>query len=154
MSVQDSYSINMGRGYAGQLADLNKNRIISRLAEGGAIGMGVVVSRGTADDQAVLGGTDPIGVTVRTLDREGDLGTADLEYKEKDAMAVIEDGCVLVSVGSVGVPGDVLKFNNTTGAILTGAPGAGETALPGVLEETVANVDDIAKIRLIDVGGA
>jgi hypothetical protein len=154
MSVQTSYAINMDRAYPGLLADLNKNRIISRLAEGGAIPFGTVVSRGTADDQCVLGGTDPIGVALRTLDREGDLGTADLEYKEKDAVAVIEDGAVYVSVGSTGSPGDVLKYVNATGAILTGAPGTGETALPGVLEETVAAVDDIARIRLIDVGGA
>lgn len=144
------YEINMVKGYAGELADLNPARTLSRAAEGGAIGFGLVVSRGTNDDQAVLGGdpkVTPLGVTVRSLDREGEHLTGAVEYKETETMAVLQNGSIYAVVEVGGNPGDVLKYNTTTGAVGVGIPGEGEAELPGSLEST-ADADTIAKIRV------
>lgn len=148
--MTETYSINMALGYAGELADLNPARTISRAAEGGAIGFGLVVSRGTNDDQAVLGGdpkVTPLGVTVRSLDREGERLTGAIDYKETETMAILQDGTIYAKVGIGGSPGDALFYNTTTGAIGVGIAGEGEATLPGTLEST-AEADAIAKIRV------
>jgi len=145
--MTETYQTNMVIGYAGGLADLNPARMISRAAEGGAIGFGLVVSRGTNDDQAVLGGAVPLGVTVRSLDREGERLTGAIEYAETETMAILQSGSIYAAVAVGGSPGDVLNYNTTTGVIGIGAPGEGEAELPGVLEST-AEADAIAKIRV------
>lgn len=55
MSVQTSYSTNTAVAYNGQLADLNPKEVVSKLAQVSAISPGVVVSRGTADNQCKAG---------------------------------------------------------------------------------------------------
>lgn len=148
--MTDSYETNMAIGYAGELADLNPARTISRAAEGGAIGFGLVVSRGTNDDQAVLGGdpkVTPLGITIRSLDREGEYLTGAIEYKETETMGLLQNGTIYAAVEVGGNPGDALKYNVTTGAVGIGLPGEGEAELPGTLESTAAD-GEIAKIRV------
>jgi len=149
MSAQITYERNMPIAYAGQLADIHPRIVTSKLAEGGDIAFGLVVSRGTADNQATLGGTAPIGVTVRDLAHEGVQGTGAIDYKETEAMAVMEDGWLYAAIADTGSPGDLLKYTNATGVIGTGAAGAGETKLPGTLESTITTGGDIGLIHIV-----
>jgi hypothetical protein len=148
MSAQTTYTTNTGSAYAGQLADLEPKEVVSRLAESGDIGFGLAVSRGTADDQATLGGSAFLGVTLRSLDREGTVLTGAVDYDQYSAMAVLRSGYCWVTVADTGSPGAKLNYNTTTGAIGVGAPGAGEAEFPGTLETTVASGGTLGLIRV------
>jgi len=142
MSNQTSYDINTANAVAGQVADIGFNEIDSFSAEG-AIGFGVVVSRGTNDGQALAGGdATGIGVTVRDLAREGAANSGAVSYADTETAAVMRFGSgskINVVVPSGGSAGDALNYIDATGVIDTGAAGAGETDITGAtLEEDVA----------------
>lgn len=149
MSVQTSYERDMPIAYAGQIADMQPRQVTSKLAESTDIGFGLVVSRGTADNQAILGGSAPIGISLRDLAHEGVQGSGVIDYKETEAMAVMEEGWCYVAISNTGSPGDALKYNTTTGVLGAGAPGGGEAVLPGTLESTVSTGGDIGLVRIV-----
>lgn len=146
MSAQTTYSATMAVAYEGMLADLEPKEVVSKVAEGSAIGFGLAVNQGTSDNEAELGGTAVIGITVRSLDRESSPSV--VQYAQYETMAVLKRGYIWVAIENTGAPGDVLYSDDTTGAIGTGAPGAGQTALSGTLESTVASAGDLGLIRV------
>jgi len=149
MPAQTAYSINTGAAYEGGIADLQDSEVVAKLAEDSAISFGRVVSRGTADDQCVLGGLDPIGVSLRDLARMGAYdGAATIKYAETEAVSVLRRGWLYGKCVGGGVAGAAVKYNTTTGILGAGAPGSGELALPGATwEQTLAN-NAIGKVRL------
>ena len=148
MSAQTSYSRTHNAAYEGMIADLEPKEVLSKAAEGSDIGFGLVVSRGTADTEATLGGSAPIGVSLRSLDREGAVNTGAIDYTETETMAVMRSGYCWVTVADTGSPGDLLNYNTTTGAIGVGTPAAGEAVLPGTLETTVSSGGTLGLIRV------
>ena len=152
MSAQTSYEINTPERTHGNLADIRESEIVTRLAEGSAIGVGVVVSVGTGDHQAVIGGAVAgiEGVTVKDLSLEAKaVGDATLEYRQGDPMSVIKSGAICIQLASGGAKGDALKYDTTTGAIDAGAPAAGEVALPlGYSLENTVGANGVGIIRL------
>jgi len=150
MSAQTTYTKLHNAAYAGLIADLEPKEVVSKHAEGGDIGFGLAVSRGTADDQATKGGSAVLGVTVRSLDREGAVTTGAVDYDQYSTMAVMRAGYCWVNVQDTGSPGAALNYNTTTGLIGVGDPGAGELVFPGTLESTVASGGDLGLIRVQD----
>lgn len=152
MAAQTSYSIYTRARLHGNLSDIRDYEADSYISEGSAIPMGVVVSQGTTDDQAVLGGAvaGVLGITIKDLGLEGKApGDATLEYKENDVMSVLRRGTINIAIPSGGAKGAALKYNETTGVIDAGAPAAGETALPlGYSLETTVQAGEVAIIRL------
>lgn len=148
MSAQTTYTVLHDAAYAGLIADLEPKEVVSKVAEGGDIGFGLVVSRGTSDNEATKGGSAAIGVTVRSLDREGAVTTGAVDYDQYSTMAVMKSGYCWAVIADTGVPGAVLNYNTTTGAIGTGVPGAGEKVLPGTLESTVSSGGDLGLIKV------
>jgi hypothetical protein len=148
MSAQTTYTKTHAAAYEGLIADLEPKEVVSKVAEGSDIGFGLVVSRGTSDNEATLGGSAPVGVSVRSLDREGAVTTGAIDYDQYSTMAVMRSGYCWVTVADTGSPGAVLNYNTTTGAIGVGVPGAGEAVLPGTLESTVASGGDLGLVRL------
>jgi hypothetical protein len=147
MSAQTTYSSTIDAAYAGLVADLEPKEVVSKACESATIGFGLAVNQGTADEQAVLGGTSVIGITVRSLDREG-TSTA-VQYSQYEAMGVLREGYIWVEIENTGSPGDALYTDDVTGEIGAGAPGAGETALPNsTLETTVSSAGDLGLIRV------
>lgn len=141
MSVQTTYTATIPKAYAGLVADNNPYRIITKICETVAgIPYGRKVSRGTSDDQAVIGGaTGHLGIAVRVHNQENTLGTESQTYRETDAMAILQEGSVFLYVTTAGSPGDPLYSVDADGTIGAGAPGAGQTAIAGAtLEETLA----------------
>jgi len=147
---QTSYSQDMARGYAGQIADCAWNNVESKVVESAAA-PGLVVSRGTDKErQVVKGGTAPIGVLVRDLANENNTGDA-LVYAAKDVVGVITAGKVLVSVDSAGTAGAKIYVTSATGVVGVGTASTGQVQLNGTLEETITAAG-IAMIKLEEQG--
>ena len=96
MSAQTSYSIKQPKAYAGLIYAQAPHDIVSRDVETVAgIGFGVAVSRGTNKErQIVAGGTEFLGITIRSLDKEGAANTGAIQWNEKEAAGVLRDGYI------------------------------------------------------------
>lgn len=138
----------------GELYNPNLADIISSLVCGDAagIGSGLVVSRKTSYEAttATKGGSKVVGISLRAAAiGEGGAVNNDV-YDEKALMRIVRKGYVCVPCTMTGTAGSrQISYNTTTGAIVLGAPGAGEAALYGVeLENTVAASPGVARLRI------
>ena len=150
MSAQTSYDINTKARIHGSLSDLRDNEIVSRLAEGGDIGFGLVVTLGTdKEKQAVIGGAAPYGITVRDLSLQYDqVGQTELKYVDEDPMSLIRRGAINLACAEGCTPDSAVKYNTTTGVIGAGAPGGGEAALAGCKWDSVTAAGEVGVLRL------
>lgn len=150
MAAQTSYSRLTNTGFPGLLVDLNPKDIVSRSVETPAgIPFGVVVSRGTdRERQIVLGGTAPLGVSLRVLSQEGAANTGAVQWDVTDTAAVLREGYVFVVCPAGCTAGDAVKFTTATGVLDSGAAGAGEQALVGATWETTTAAGGVAVLRL------
>jgi hypothetical protein len=138
MSAQTHYEMRAGIGYPG-LVDGLRNDVITKLAEGaGVIVPGVVVSRGLVDPDraAILGGMDPLGISVREHRENQDDGAA--EYPVTFDFPVLEKGVVWVNLATTGSAGNALSYDSDTGRVYAEAtPGGDRRYLPGRLLDTI-----------------
>jgi len=150
MSAQTSYSIKQPKAYAGLIYAQAPHDIVSRMVETVAgIGFGVAVSRGTDKErQIVAGGTDFLGITIRSLDKEGAANTGDIQWNETEAAGILRDGYIWAVCPAGCNPGDAVKYTDATGVLDAGAAAAGETQLDGAQWETVAAAGELAVIRI------
>lgn len=150
MSAQTSYSIKQPIAYAGLIYAQAPHDIISRDVETVAgIGFGVAVSRGTDKDrQAVIGGTDFLGITIRSLDKEGAANTGAIQWNEKEAAGILRNGYIWAVCPTGCTAGDAVKYTDATGVLDAGAAGAGETQLDDAVWDTTASAGGLAVIRL------
>lgn len=155
MSAQTSYKIKHAAALAGLIYAQAPSDIISRDVEGVAgFDFATVVSRGTdKDKQAVLGGTTGIlGITIRSLEREGAASTGTVKYSEKETAGIMREGYVWVPCPSGCVPGDAVNFVETTGILDSGAPvGTGETGLDDCFWDSTAAAGELAILRVSNV---
>lgn len=152
MTAQTSYTINQAVAYAGLVYALAPSDIISRAVETAAgVEFGAAVSRGTdKDKQAVVGGTDFLGITIRSLEREGAANTGAVKYSQYEAAGIIREGYVWATCPAGCTPGDQVKYNNATGVLDSGVAGGGETQITGAVWDTTAAAGELAVIRLAD----
>lgn len=150
MSAQTSYTINQTKAYAGLISTQAPHDIVSRNIEGVAgIGFGVAVSRGTdKENQASIGGTDFLGITVRSLDKEGAANTGAIQWNEKEAAPILRSGYLWAVCPSGCNPGDDVIYTTLTGVLDSGTVSSGETQLEGGQWDTVASAGELAVIRL------
>lgn len=150
MSAQTSYAINQRVALAGLVYAQAPHDIVSRLVETEAgIDFGVAVSRGTdLEKQVVLGGTSFLGITVRSLDREGAANTGAIKYAETESAAVLRDGYIWAVCPAGCNPEDPVFYTNADGVLDAGTAGVGETQLDGATWETVAAAGELAVIRI------
>lgn len=151
MSAQLSYAINQNKAYAGMVYDQSPKNIISRAVETEAgIGFGVAVSRGTTvDTQCKLGGSSFIGITARTLDREGAVSTGAIKYAQKETAAILRQGYIWAVCPSGCVPGNAVNYVIATGVLDSGvAASSAEMDLDGATWETTAAAGELGVIRL------
>jgi hypothetical protein len=150
MSAQTEYGINIPVGYAGLIYAQAPSDIVSRLVEtSDGIPFGVAVSRGTDTERQIeLGGTDFLGITIRSLEEEGAANTGDIQWEESVSAGVMRNGYIwAVSVDGC-TAGDSVNYVDADGTFGTGTAGAGETQLDGASWETTASAGDLAVIRL------
>lgn len=150
MSAQTSYSIKQPKAYAGLVYAQSPHDIVSRDVETVAgIGFGVAVSRGTDKERQIdAGGADFIGITIRSLDKEGAANTGAIQWNETESAGVLRTGYIWTACPAGCNPGDAVKYTNATGVIDAGAPVAGETAIANAQWETVAAAGGLAVIRI------
>ena len=146
--MQTTYTQYPGIAYPGLLDGIPSNhRITSKKLESATVSPGILVSRGTDKaEQALVGGTDPLGVVVRSLNIEN-TGN-ELVYVATDMVAVIEEGVVWVELGSTGTAGSAIFSVDATGVIHAGTAGADQTHLKGELLTSAASSGDLVKIYL------
>lgn len=153
MTAQTSYTIYQAKAYAGQLVDLGPSVRISRSAEGD-IDFGVVVGRGTDSvNQCVPGNggalIDILGITYRSLEREGAANTGAIKYAEKETVGILQQGYIYAVCPSGCAAGATVKFNNTTGVLDAGGAVAGETVLDDAQWDSTTPAGEIGIIRLL-----
>ncbi len=150
MSAQTSYSINKPVAYPGLIYAQAPHEIASRSVETAAgIGFGLAVSRGTdTENQVVIGGASLLGITVRSLDREGAANNGGISYLEKETAGILRSGSIWATCPTGCVPGDVVNYNTTTGVLDSGAAGTGEALVPNAVWDSVGAAGDLAVIRI------
>lgn len=150
MSAQTSYNIAQAIAYAGGIYAQAPHDIISRAVETAAgIAFGVAVSRGTDKDaQAVVGGSDLLGIVIRSLDKEGAANTGAIQWNELEQAGILRSGYVWAKCVAGCVPGNAVNYNTTTGVLDAGAPGAGEAAVPNASWESTASANGLAVLRI------
>jgi hypothetical protein len=79
----------------------------SRILESVEAGFGLACSQGAGDNGAVVGGTAFIGVTRADPDGEN--------YRQRDTVAVLVTGDVLVRVSATVTPSSAVKYDQATG---------------------------------------
>ena len=138
----------------GQVADSNPAEYNSEDAfcEDTSIGFGIVVSRGTADDEVTKGGDGTsLGVTVKVnKETESDLTT--VQYNQYEAVTYLISGNIWVTLNNAGNAGDNLYYNDTTGAIYAGTASTGQTQFPTgckLLTDTASGA--VGKIRITNM---
>jgi hypothetical protein len=145
-SVQDTYSENIGKAYAGMIADLRLCDVVTGLCETEAgIAFGKAVSRGVADKGVVLGGTQFAGVTTRDVTLPA---SQEDTYAEGQEVGVLRHGTIWLTVGEAVNAGDPVYYNTTAGTWFKSA-GAGRTQVTRAQWESSAT-SGLAKCHFAD----
>lgn len=140
--VQSTYSETMPVALPGMPADADYSAATKLCETAAGIAFGVVVSRGTADKGAIVGGSEFVGVTIRDITQDSD------NYDQYDNMGVMQRGHIWVTVGGNVAAGDDVTYNTTTGVLSSTAAGAGQVAIAGASWETTVSSGGFAKLRL------
>lgn len=153
MSAQTTYSLNISKGLAGQIYDLSTSVINSYSVETAAgADFGIAVSRGTDKErQVVIGASDLVGITVRSLDREGVGSTSEIKYAQKETVGTMAFGHIYVVCPTGCTAGDAVKATTATGVLDAGAASAGETQLDGAKWETTTAAGEVGVISITSV---
>jgi hypothetical protein len=149
MSVQTSYELDIAKGLPGLIYALAPADVVTRAVETAAgVPFGVAVSQGTGDNQAVLGGTSFLGVSIRSLEQEGAANTGAIQWDEQEAMGILRTGYIYVTCPAGCVPGDLVKYTDATGVLDAGAAAAGETQLTNAAWQTTAAAGELGVIKI------
>ncbi len=155
MSGQTTVELRIENATPGLISDIHSNNeIVSRAAQvtpPAQIVFGLVVGRGTnPDDQAIPGGspTNFLGVTVRSVGKEGIQNALVLAYSNTEAMAIMREGRIFATCPTGCVPGDVVNFVNATGVLDSGAAIADETNIVGASWESTTAAGKVGLLRL------
>lgn len=144
-SVQTTYDDNIGVGYAGAIVSTERGNLISRNVEdSGGIGFGLAVVQGSEDKGCTLGdaSTVPLGVTVRTQDRDPDSPDA---FAFNESARIMTKGVIWVLAQNAVEAGDPVEAK--ADGRLGDDAGAG-TLVPGWRWETSAGAGELAQLRL------
>jgi hypothetical protein len=143
VAVQTTYGRTLTKALAGQPADEHRFTADTlQVNKAAGIGFGLVVSyNGTNNRDVGLGGTDPIGISVRsTTLRPSDEDT----YQDNADIVVLTKGDIWVTTEDNVAAGDLVEYNITTGQL--GSDGG--TELLGARWMTTALAGAIALVRL------
>lgn len=145
-SIQNTYPEKLDKGRPGGIVNAELSNLISRNVETAAgIGFGVVVQRGTNDDQiAAFAGGTPLGITVR--ERSTNANTPD-KFAQYDSARVMTKGPIFVNSAEAVTAGNGVFVDNTTGALYN-ATAAGRTQLPNAVWDTTTSAAGLAVVAL------
>lgn len=125
MAIQTVYNETMDAGRVGAIADTGTKTLISRTAEVGAVGFGLPVAQGVADNgahKAKTGDTAILGITVR------ERSATDDQWAVGESMRVMTQGVIWVEAAATVAAGDPVHvlvdtatFSNAAGVVIAGA---------------------------------
>ena len=149
--TQDVFTQYSQIGFHGQQNSAFPAWIDSQHAEGGDIGFGVAVVRGTADDQAALPTAgfvtgDIVGVTLRSQASEVDSANAVTAYAENNAMSVLKTGRIYLTVSDGATRGDPAYVVVNTGEIVSTV--GSNVLLTGATWVTSAGAGEVAELEI------
>lgn len=151
--VQTAYSRYRPGSQNGMLASAKASDVIdtgiSDMPAGQGIGFGLAVSQGAMSDQGVVlgtlsGGTFR-GITIADPTLANRSSTFTDKYEPGENVAVLVNGDIWVVTADAVVPGAVVKFSTTTGALSTGT---GTTIANAEWRTTQATPGGLAVVRL------
>jgi len=151
MAAQLSYDLSTPVAYPGLIYAQFPSDVQSFSVETVAgIPFGVAVSRGTDEErQIILGGNALLlGISIRSLDREGAANTGAIQYNVTETAGVMRSGHIYVVCPTGCMPTVPVKYVIATGVIDSGAPAAGELAIPNATWETHTAAGQIGIVRL------
>ncbi|MDB5177495.1 MAG: hypothetical protein JWN75_1163 [Candidatus Saccharibacteria bacterium] len=139
----------MRAGLPGQIADMNGYDADTRIVESaGGIPFGVVCGQGAADKGAVIGGANPVGISIRDITLIHDTANLD-RFVQKENVALLKRGTIWVIVGGTVTPTSVVSYNLATGIVSAAADDGSNDLLPGAKFLTSATVGQIAQLRVL-----
>lgn len=142
-NVQPNYNTTMGRGFAGERADMRSFEVVSRVCEDVSIGFGVAVIRGTADNEVKVGAAGKFaGLTVRDITLPA--ANADV-YKAGNVVGVMTRGTMFAVPTANVAPGDAVYY--TAVGALTNVS-TNNTLIPDAAWETTTASGNLAVLRL------
>ena len=163
MAFQSSVALNQGFVVGGDIVFEGSTRAtpgVVKVGSGGAAATDIVVGRAftidAADGQYYPGGTGVFGGILANSNAYASFGTSaggslapTLVLPAGEVGEFLEMGEILVQLTNAAAIGAAVKFNNTTGVLSSGAPDAGETAVPNAKVVRYANAAaGIAVVRL------
>jgi len=150
--VQSTYSENIRQAVPGLLANMTNWNADTRHVETAAgIGFGLACGQGAAERGARLAAaaaTGFVGISLRDVAVAA--GNSD-KYLKEDAMSVLTQGDIWVTVGGDVVAGQPVTFNSTTGVLSATAASGTQFTIAGARWMTSASNGALAIVRL---GGA
>jgi hypothetical protein len=163
MPFQSSVALNQGFGVPGDIVFEGPTRAtpgVVKVGSGGASAADIVVGRAftidAADGQYYPGGTGVFGGILANSNAYASYGTSaggslapTLVLPAGEVGEFLEMGEIVVQLSNAAAIGAAVCFVNATGALKSGAPGAGETAVPNAKVVRYANAAaGLAVVRL------
>ena len=168
MAFQSSVALNQGFGVVGDIVFEGPTRAtpgVVKVGSGGADATDIVVGRAftidAADGQYYPGGTGVFGGILANSNAYASYGDVSYGTSAGGSLAptlvlpagevgeFLEMGEIVVQLSNAAAIGAAVKFNNTTGVLSSGAPDAGETAVPNAKVVRYANAAaGLAVVRL------
>lgn len=160
MPVQTTYSLEHDAAFPGLRADLSIVDIISKAAEDSAIGFGLAVVQGTADNQCKLPTAltgEFLGITERQLNDVANSSDV-AEYAEDSEVNIVRFGRVWAECEDGCSPGDPVYYRVTAagaeevGALRTDDDSGDGVLITGATWRTTATAGNLAIIELGSIG--
>jgi hypothetical protein len=152
MPIQD-FNIYTNNGYAGDLVDSGPRVVQSGVVEGGDIGFGKAVKRGTAGKQIVIGGEAAVfAISQREYNHEASTRPSDgtTKYRETESISLIRQGYLYIKLtGATSInAGEVLHVDTVTGEFTKVAVAGNVIATTNVVADEDGIQDDVIKVRI------
>jgi hypothetical protein len=151
-ALQTTYTQYMRPAYAGMIADMSPQEIVSKYVQtAGGIGFGAVACQGTADNQIVVANTGLafIGVTILDPARAPiALPTTPNQYQFGEQASVMLRGTIWVTASVTTAAGNLAGFTPATGVFVLSTT-AGATVIFNGRYDTSASAGQLVKLRLI-----
>lgn len=146
MAVQTTYANTISAAYEGMIANEEPNVLISRTVEGAAIGFGLAVKQGSADDgvAAATAAADAYrGITVR--DQSIEAGSPDA-YPVGENATVMTKGVVWVTAGATVAAGEAVYMIAADGRFTNVS--TSNLPIPNAVFDSSGAADALVKVRL------
>jgi hypothetical protein len=149
-AVQSTYLSSLAAGTAGMVVNMGDNEFVSRQVESAAIGFGVALKQGAADNGVIAATAAAdvfVGISVR--DQSARPGLAD-QVAVADDLLVLKEGVVWVIAGGVCTVGTAAYMVVGTGQAgrYVSSPTSNLPIVRGTFDSSATTAGDLVKLRL------